>query len=70
MGIVAFAFVAGFVGVLYKYLKRGLPYSLFTQVLNGVVKILMPLAIAYYVLFFNEDALKRNLTIIIGAICL
>ena len=63
-GIVAFAFVAGFVGVLYKYLKRGLPYSLFTQVLNGVVKILMPLAIAYYVLFLMKNSINETLQLL------
>lgn len=50
-GIFAIIIVAIFILVIAKYLKKGLPFSLFTQCINGFCKIILPLVVILAILF-------------------
>lgn len=63
-GLIAIGIVAIFVGALYKYMKRGLPYSLTTQVISGVVKIILPLGAAAFMFWVIRDTIDYVLQLL------
>lgn len=54
-GIVAIVFVAIFFARLFKAVRKGLPYSIWTQILDGIIKVLIPLAVAAVVVYLFKD---------------
>lgn len=58
-GLVAIIFVAGFFIALIKAVRKGLPFSLTTQILEGTCKILLPLLIAALCCYYMQDMMKQ-----------
>lgn len=56
-GIIGMIIVAVFVFYLLKMVKKGLPYSMLTQIINGVAKVILPLALLYAML----SSIKTNI---------
>lgn len=56
-GLVAIIIVFIFSAYIYKMIKKGLPYSMFTQCLTGVCKIIIPLVCLY----LGIEALKNSI---------
>ena len=54
-GIVGIIFVSVFFMKLIKAVKKGLPFSLGSQILEGVCKTILPLIIAALCVFFMKD---------------
>lgn len=54
-GIVAIIFIAVFFIRLFKAVRKGLPYSIWTQILDGVVKVIIPLAVAATIVYLFKD---------------
>lgn len=58
-GIVAILFVAIFFIRLFKAVRKGLPYSIWTQILDGIVKIIIPLAVAAVIVYLFKDLTEQ-----------
>ena len=62
--LIIFIIVFASVIKLIQYVKKGLPYSLLTQVLNGVTKVIIPLIICLVIVnTFKNSADKLNLLV-------
>ena len=48
-----------------KAIKKGLPYSFWTQVLNGVSKVIVPLLGAILAIYCLQDSIKQLLEFLI-----
>jgi hypothetical protein len=58
-GLFALIFLGVFVTKTIKIVRMGLPYSLVTQILEGIVKVLIPLGIAALCAFYLQNAMKQ-----------
>ena len=58
-GIVAIIFVAVFAIKLMVAIRKGLPFSMLTQVLDGVCKVIIPLIIGAVIVSMMEDLHKQ-----------
>lgn len=62
--LIIFIIIFAAVIKLIQYVKKGLPYSLLTQVLNGVTKVILPLIICLVIVIaFKSSADKLNLLV-------
>lgn len=57
-GLLAIIIVVVFFKTLLKYIKKGMPYSLTRQVLDGLVKVIIPLSALYAVLFAMQNSIN------------
>ncbi len=58
-GLVCIIFAGVFLICLAKQVKKGLPYSFFTQCLTGFYKIIIPLAIVTAACFVCKDCIEK-----------
>lgn len=58
-GLVAIIFIGVFFIKLIKSVRKGLPFSMLSQVLEGVCKILLPLFIFAFVIYYMQDAMEQ-----------
>lgn len=58
-GLLAILFLGIFFAKTVKIVRMGLPYSLATQVLEGVVKVLIPLFIAIMAAYYLKNAMTQ-----------
>lgn len=63
-GFMAIVIIALFIISLLKYVRAGLPYSLFSQCVTGFCKVILPLVIFYAVLY----CIQQNLGIFLQAL--
>lgn len=54
-GIIFIFFLLGFFVNMIKQIRKGMTYSLFTQCLDGIQKILIPLLIAIVCIYLSKD---------------
>lgn len=64
-GLVCIIFLCGFFISMAKAVKKGLPYSFWTQVLNGVSKVIVPLLGAILAIYCLQDSIKQLLEFLI-----
>lgn len=64
-GLVCIIFSAVFIVKLAKQVKKGLPYSFFTQILNGIIKIVIPLITATLCLFAIKNCINEAIEFMI-----
>ena len=58
--IIVFIILVGFIKLI-QYVKKGLPYSLLTQVLNGIAKVIIPLMVCLIIVnAFKNSGDKLN----------
>jgi hypothetical protein len=57
--LVCIIFVAGFFIKTLKSVKKGLPYSYFSQIITGVYKVIIPLCIGLAVIYYLQDVIKQ-----------
>ena len=58
-GLFAIIFIGIFFSKTIKVVRMGLPYSLVTQILEGVVKVLIPLGIAFFISYYLRNAMTQ-----------
>lgn len=58
-GLFAIMFLGIFFAKTIKVVRMGLPYSLITQILEGVVKVLIPLGVAALAAFYLRNAMQQ-----------
>ena len=58
-GLLAIIFLGVFFIKTIKVVRMGLPYSLTTQILEGVVKVLIPLFIAAFAAYYLRNAMTQ-----------
>ena len=58
-GLVAIIFIGVFFIKLIKSVKKGLPFSMLSQVLEGTCKVLLPLFIAAFVVYYMQDIMEQ-----------
>lgn len=69
-GIVAIIFIAIFFAKLFKAVREGLPYSIWTQILDGIVKVIIPLvAVAISVYLFKDLMMQIFQFLMVVIIC-
>jgi hypothetical protein len=59
-GMVAIIFVAVFFISLLKAIRKGMPFSFATQVIEGLCKLIIPLIIACSCVYFMQDLMKET----------
>ena len=64
-GMVCIILLCAFLLTLSKSIKKGLPYSLWVQIINGVTKILIPVLGAILIIYFLQDSVKELLQFLI-----
>ena len=58
-GIVAILFISIFFAKMIKTIVKGLPFSLFIQILNGICKVIIPLIAASFIVYYMQDCMKE-----------
>lgn len=58
-GIVAVIFVAIFFISMLKAIRKGMPFSITTQIIEGLCKLIIPLIIACTCIYFMQDLMKE-----------
>lgn len=58
-GIVAVIFVAIFFISMLKAIRKGMPFSITTQIIEGFCKLIIPLIIACTCIYFMQDLMKE-----------
>lgn len=58
-GIVAVIFVAVFFISMLKAIRKGMPFSITTQIIEGLCKLIIPLIIACTCIYFMQDLMKE-----------
>lgn len=58
-GLFGIMFLGIFFAKTIKIVRMGMPYSLITQILEGVVKVLIPIGIAMLCAFYLQNAMKQ-----------
>lgn len=58
-GIVVIVFGCIFVINLMKNIEKGLPFSMFTQIITGVGRIIVPLIAAAFIIYYMQDCMKE-----------
>jgi hypothetical protein len=58
-GIVAICFVVGFFGKLLKTIRKGMEQSLATQIIDGIVKVILPLFIGCFACYYLQDVIEQ-----------
>ena len=58
-GLVAIIFIGVFFIKLIKAVRKGLPFSMLSQVLEGICKILLPLFIAAFIVYYMQDIMDQ-----------
>lgn len=58
-GIVAITFIGIFFIKLMKSVKKGLPFSYATQIIEGICKVIIPLLIAAFCCYYLEDLMYQ-----------
>lgn len=56
--LVSLIFIAVFFLKLLNGVKKGLPYSLLTQIINGLVKVILPLILALIISYYFKDNME------------
>lgn len=55
--LVALIFIAVFLLKLLNSVKKGLPFSMLSQILNGLVKVILPLILALIISYYFKDSM-------------
>lgn len=58
-GVVAILLVAFFIIKVFKGVKKGLPFSIVTQILDGACKVVVPLCIAAFLTYYMQDLMDQ-----------
>lgn len=58
-GIIAIIIVAATFVSMLKYIKKGLPFSFFTQCITGVIKIIIPLVVTLLIINTLKDSITE-----------
>lgn len=58
-GVVAIVIIFVFFVKMLKYIKKGLPYSFFTQCINGIVKVIVPLFVALLIIYCMRNCMEQ-----------
>lgn len=58
-GIVAIIFISVFFVKMMKAVKKGLPFSIFTQILNGLCKCIVPLVASIFIVYYMRDCMQE-----------
>lgn len=63
-GVVFILFVGIFFIKLMKAIKKGLPFSLFTQCIEGICKVILPLLISLLILYLLQNSIKELMQVL------
>lgn len=63
-GLIGIIIISVFLLTVIRYVKRGLPYSFFTQVLNGVCKVILPLVTLYMMLHVIQNSIAMFMQVL------
>ena len=58
-GIVCILFVCIFFTKILKSIKKGLPFSMFTQILTGICKTIIPLTASAFIVYYMQSCMKE-----------
>lgn len=58
-GVVVIIIVFVFFVKMLKYIKKGLPYSFFTQCINGIVKVIVPLLATLLIIYLMRNCMDQ-----------
>lgn len=58
-GLFAMLFLGIFFAKTIKIVRMGLPYSLATQILEGIVKVIIPLGVATFAVYYLKNAMTQ-----------
>lgn len=58
-GVIAIIFAAIFFIILIKYVRKGLPFSMLSQVLEGICKVLIPVLAALSIVHIMKNSMEE-----------
>ena len=58
-GVIAIIFAAIFFMILIKYVRKGLPFSMLSQVLEGICKVLIPVLTALSIVHVMKNSMEE-----------
>ena len=58
-GIVCILFACIFVSKILKAVKKGLPFSMATQIITGVCKTIIPLVASAFIVYYMQNCMKE-----------
>lgn len=68
-GIVAIIFACVFFISLMNNIEKGLPFSLFTQILEGLGKVVIPLIAGAFIVYYMQDCMKEIFQFLLVCAC-
>lgn len=58
-GVIAIVFVAVFFTILIKYVRKGLPFCMLSQILEGICKVLIPIFTALLIVDVMKNSMEQ-----------